>query len=171
MPLNADHIAAQSGAFEPQRQNNFSIEFYGLDGDDKNIFILALKSIDSIPGHENAPVILKYQNEERRVAGPATTTGCTIALHDFVDQETRNAMLRWRRKVYDPATGAMGLAKDYKKEGAVILHAPDGSNERVCRLIGSWPDKDPKGALNMNTTEPVQLDLSISVDKVQWDLA
>ena len=32
MPLNADHIAAEAGDHEPQRQNNFSLEVYGLDG-------------------------------------------------------------------------------------------------------------------------------------------
>jgi hypothetical protein len=168
MGTNADHIAQQAGGFEPQRQNNFSLEILGLTGNDKDLISLALSGISEIPGAENATIEIAYQNEKRYVAGPAVVGPFTLSLVDYVDMGVRDAVLRWRSQVYDPTTGNIGLAKNYKKLGNLILNAPDDSSYRVGQLIGIWPNTDPKGGLDMNSGEKVLMEIPIVVDKVIW---
>jgi len=170
MGMSADHIAQQGGGFEPQRQNNWSLEIVGLTGNDQDLIALALSGVSEIPGAENATVEIAYQNEKRYVAGQAVTGPFTLTLVDYVDQAIRDAIIRWRRQVYDPTTGNIGLAKNYKMTGNLILNAPDDSSYRQGQLLGIWPNKDPGGALDMNSSEKVLIEVPIVVDKVVWAL-
>jgi hypothetical protein len=65
-PQSADHLAAQAGTFEPQRQNNFSIEI-ALDNADKDLIIMGLEGF-SLPAVTNEQIVLNNQNEQRKVA-------------------------------------------------------------------------------------------------------
>jgi hypothetical protein len=91
-----------------------------------------------------------------------------LVLKDFVDADTRGAILRWRKQVYDSATGKIGLAKDYKKLAHVILSGPDGSSERVGKCKGCWPTADPAIELNMEGGDKVLLECPIAIDKIDW---
>lgn len=168
---NADHIAARAGSFEPQRQNNFTIEIYGLPGDDGQIIQLGLASISEIPGAENEIVEIPFQNEKVYVAGKASVAAITLSIRDYVDSQTREALLRWRKEVYDSETGKIGLARDYKKAGAIILTAPDGTEERVFDLQGCFLTNDPKGGLDMSASDQIMMEVTLSIDKVIQPLA
>lgn len=164
------HLAQQQGAFEPQRQNNFSISINGLGEGDAELISLALSSL-SLPNESNEIVELPYGNEVVKVAGQARFDDVTLSVRDFVDRGVRDILVRWRRQVYDPRPeqGAkIGLAKDYKKSASITLHAPDGSQKRVCSLQGVWPSTINHGSLDMATSDVVQIELTLSVDKAYW---
>ncbi len=177
MGLTADHIAGSAGGFEPQRQNNFSLEIHGLPGgdSDRQSIILSLQSLSEIPGSQNATIAIPYQNETRYVAGKATVEAFQMVLRDYVDAETRDAIIRWRRLVYDAgvqgANGRIGLAKEYKKEGYIRLHGPDSdepAGRRIATLVGIWPTHDPKGNPDMSADEQMTFEVTLQVDKVVW---
>ena len=165
-PTSADHIAAQEGSFEPQRQNNFSLEI-PLPNADKDLIVMALEGFD-LPKQGNEVITLQYQNESRKVAGPVTVDQGALHLKDFVDADVRGAILRWRKQVYDPSTGKIGLAKDYKKTCNVILTAPDGSSQRIAQLEGVFPPEDPPNNFTMTSGDKVLMDVPISIDKIKW---
>ncbi len=165
-PMSADHIAAEAGAFEPQRQNNFSVEI-ALGDADKDLLTLAIDGT-AIPTVENEVVEIPFQNEKRKVAGQASVSDITLTIRDYVDADTRGAVLRWRKQVYDSLTGKIGLAKDYKKRGYLILTGPDGESTRTAKLIGCWPSSDVGGALSMGVSDPVMIELTVQVDKLSW---
>jgi len=165
-PQAADHIAAEAGTFEPQRANNFSIEI-PLSGADKDLIIMGLEGF-SLPQQKNETVTLSYQNEQRKVAGQVSVDEATLTMKDFVDVDTRGAVLRWRKQVYDPQTGKIGLAKNYKKTGHVVMTAPDGTSQRVARVIGVWPPADPAIDLKMEGSEKIMMEVPLSVDKIDW---
>jgi hypothetical protein len=166
-PQSASHIAAAGGTFEPQRGNNWSIEI-NL-GKDKDPIIMSLMSLP-LPAESNEEIEIQYQNEKRYVAGQATIDAVSLVVRDYVDADTRAAIMRWRAKVYDPASGKVGLAKDYKKNADIIMTAPDGSSERVCKLYGVWPQMVNSGNLDMSSAEPVTIEVTLRVDKVKWEL-
>jgi hypothetical protein len=165
-PQSADHIAAEAGTFEPQRQNNFSLEI-PLSGTDKDYISMALHGL-TLPQQTNEVGEIEFQNETRKYAGKANVEEGTLILKDFVDVDTLGAVLRWRKQVYDPQTGNIGLAKDYKKTGYAILTGPDGSGERVAKLIGCWPSADPSFDLNMEGSDKILLEVPIQIDKTDW---
>ena len=166
-PQSADHIAAQNGSFEPQRSNNFSVEF-PLGGSDKEIIILGLQSIP-LPNEQNEEIEIPYQNERRYIASRYMVDEASMSIRDAVDVDTRGALLRWRKQVFDPTTGNVGLAKDYKKTGYIKMTAPDGTSERLCTLIGAWPKSLNGGNLDMESSDKVVMEVSIRYDKAIWE--
>lgn len=165
-PQSADHIAQQDGSFEPQRLNNFSIEI-PLDGADRDLIVAGLHGV-KLPAQKNTPQKIEFQNESRKVAGQAEVDDGNISIKDFADQDTLGAILRWRKKVYDPVTGKIGLAKNYKRTCNLILHAPDGSFERIGKLIGVWPIQDPE--FEGKSEDPAKriMEVPLSIDKIDW---
>ena len=167
-PQAADHIAAEAGTFEPQRSNNFSIEV-SLEEADKDLIIMGLQSVP-LPNESNDEIEIQYQNEKRYVAGQYTVDSTTLIVRDFVDQDTRGALMRWRKKVYDPATGQVGLASSYKKTANIVMTAPDGSQQRVCKMRGVWPQAMTGGNLAMDASDQVLVELTLRIDKALWEL-
>lgn len=165
-PTSADHLAAEAGSFEPQRANNFSVEI-ALGESDRDLISMGLDGF-TIPAVSNESIEIHYQNEVRKVAGKASVEDGSLKLKDFVDQDTRGAILRWRKLVYDQATGKIGLAKNYKKTVNVVMTAPDGTSVRVAKLKGVYPSADPATDLAMEGSDKVLMEVPLSVDKVDW---
>lgn len=165
-PQSANHIAAEAGSLEPQRQNNFSVEI-PLDGNDGDLVVMALHGF-TLPQQVNEVIEIEYQNEKRKVAGRASAEEGSLTLKDFVDTDVRGAILRWRKQVYDPQTGNIGLAADYKKSLDVVMHGPNGENTRVCKLIGCWPSADPSVELTMDGSDKIMMEVPIQIDKIDW---
>lgn len=164
------HLAQQQGAFEPQRQNNFSITISGLGEGDAELISLAIASMD-LPNESNEIIELPWGNEVVKVAGQARTDDVPLTVRDFVDRNVRDILVRWRRQVYDPRPdqgGRIGLARDYKKSATITLHGPDGTSKRVCALVGVWPSALNPGSLDMSASDVVQIELTLSVDKSYW---
>jgi hypothetical protein len=161
--MSAAHLAPQGGGFEPQRSNNFEIQLYGVPGQD--LLVLSTSAFTPSTGKNN-PIDLGYLNEKIKVAGQGTWDDAQLTVRDFVDQQTYASLMAWRKMVQDPATGFIGFASTYKKQGDVILLAPDGSVERKFKLVGVWPI-DVKGAsLSMDTAAAYTVTVTLSVDKV-----
>jgi len=165
MPQNADHIAAEAGTFEPQRQNNFTVEI--PLGNDKEYISLSCQAIP-LPVESNDEVEIQYQNEKRYVAGQATFDATSFTVRDYVDVDTRGAIMRWRHQVYNPATGAIGLASNYKKTVWIVMEGPDGATTRVCKLTGCWPQAVNGGTLDMSASDQVQIEVTLRFDKPIW---
>jgi hypothetical protein len=165
-PQAADHIAAAGGAFEPQRQNNFSVEI-PLGGVDRDLIIMGLHGF-TIPTQQNEVIEVPYQNEVRKVAGHVTVDAGNLSLYDFVDSDVYGAILRWRNKVYQAKTGKIGFAADYKLTLNVVMTAPDGSESRVAKLVGSWPMADPPREFSADASDKMLLEIPLSVDKIDW---
>lgn len=165
-PQSANHLAAEAGTFEPQRQNNFSCEV-ALDDADRDLIIMGLEECP-LPNEENEEVELNYQNMRVYVAGKFMVDETTIVLKDFVDQDTRGALLRWRQLVMNKATGQVGLAANYKKTMNIVMTGPDGSSVRVCKLKGAWPRRLEGGNLDMKTGEMVLMTVTIRFDVSDW---
>lgn len=166
-PQDARHIANAAGDFAPQHQNSFLVEIAGLQGDDKDLIVLSLHSF-AIPTEGNNIVEIPYGNTTIKVAGKALFEDAPLVVKDFVDRETRNALIRWRRQVSDSRTGNVGLPSAYKKTVDVLLEATDGSNIRICRLYGAWPSNLEGGELDMASDEQVLMTMTITIDRHEW---
>ena len=138
--LSSNHIGNMAGGFEPQRANHFIFECVPPGGSSNEAQIIRLAVETGFgPNESNEEIEIPYLNDKRYVAGSARFETGELTLRDFVDEAVANIIYNWRRKIYDPATGRIGLARQYKTVANIILFAPDGTYERVWELHGVWP--------------------------------
>ena len=161
--FNADHIAAQSGGFEPQRLNHFTIQFAGLGSAD--VIESSLLNFQ-MPTSEIQEVVIPYGNEDRKVAGKATVSEMSLTIVDYVDKDTWGAFNEWKNQVYNARSGEIGWAKDYKREGTVTLYGPKGEKTRRWKCIGCWPRSITPEQFTQESAERNNLTVALSCDKV-----
>ncbi len=153
--LRAAHLSEN---FEPQRKFDFQIDF----GDD----VLRLSvSKTTLPTETNEEIELAYGNEKVWIAGQTTYEASTLELRDTIDAGTADALMAWRRDVYDPDTGNIGRASTYKRTASLFLLASDGSTYREWQLIGCWPQSVKAGDLDMTDNNVVLIEATIRYDR------
>lgn len=162
--LSANHLAPSKGFFEPQRSYNWSLEI-ALDNAGDQILIMQGLEAFSAPNESSEEIPLHYGNETRWVSGKASFAAPELTLKDFVDQGVANAVIKWRREVYNAETGSVGLARNYKKSADLTLMAPDQSSVRIWKLKGIWPTAVHYGDLNMTSSSNVLIRVSLRYDR------
>jgi hypothetical protein len=160
--LVADHVGSQH--WEPQRVNNAILHFSDLPGDED--LTLALSSFP-LPKVTNGIIEVGYVNEKRKFAGLPTFDDLSVIYKDYVDKNTANILLRWRRLVYDPVTGVIGLKSQYAKDGWVELFAPNGEHSRFFDIIGAWPSGYDPGDIDLAGEDTVNITLTLTIDKAR----
>jgi len=162
--LTADFLAGATAGFEPMRTNNFALEIAGLPGEGTNNLRLALETIN-LPTESNDEVELHYLNERRYVAGKVMFEGGSLTVKDFVTENVMKSVVQWRQQVYDPETGKIFAASNYKKAADLLVFGPDGQNERKWRLIGLWPQNANYGSLDMSNADLLRIEITLRYDK------
>lgn len=172
--VTASHLASQDeGGFEPQRVNNFAVQFDGLPSpaDRDDIIMSLVSAFIPVVGNEDIP--LPYGNEVVYVAGRAIPEGGQLVVRDFVDRTIAAGFLAWRNKVYDPSSGRIGLSSDYKKTAHVLLFGPNSrddapESQRQWDVYGIWPTRVnfAGGGLSMEGSGVVQIAVDLRFDKV-----
>jgi len=165
--LTAMHIGQASGAYEPQRKNAFSFEVDVPYAGGKELIRLSLAKA-FVPEYISETFAINFLNEQVQFAGKPTNIGeGVIELHDYVDQNVRNAILSWYYLVYNPTNGAVGLAKTYKRDAYILMFGPDGSNTRLWQLKGAFPSKvnAASGGLDYKENDASMISVTIKYDK------
>lgn len=164
MFLSANHLAPAKGFFCPQLQSNFSLEIALDDAGDQMLIMQGLESFDA-PTESSQEITLDYANEQRFVAGKTQYHTSELKLKDFVDMGVANAVIKWRRQVYNPESGSVGLPRDYKKSADLTLSAPNGSAIRIWKLFGVWPQSVHYGTLSMTSNDKVLISVTLRYDR------
>jgi len=165
MPVNmtAGHLGAPAGGFEPQRTFNWVLILPGTR--DPELIRLSVESV-ALPSIGTAQIHLRYMNEDIKVSGGASVDANSITVRDFVDRQTFAVLNAWMNEVHDPATGNIGYASDYKKQGTLQLVDPKGEVKRQIIAKGVWPSKLTASNLDYNNDSGVvKISLQLSVDK------
>jgi|WetSurSiteA1Bulk_404760.scaffolds.fasta_scaffold00002_96 hypothetical protein len=193
----ATNLAQQNTGFEPQRQHNWAIEipFAGLSAGSGALIGLLSRAIGIDLGHSgmdnivlslasgflprgaNEEVPIPYGNETVYVAGKATWDAGALVIRDWVDVDVMGALVAWRSAVYNPATGQIGLARNYKLDCDVLLFGPNSVDSvfsdygatylRKWTLVGCWPVSINPAAngLDMANSNQVMIEMALRYDK------
>lgn len=154
----------QGGGYEPQRKSNFVAIIYGVaDGD----IALQLKDID-VPQLGVVKKGIKYFNQTSHYAGSVEPPAdWNLNYTDYIDRRGWEQLSAWYKLVFDPATGAIGRAAAYKKQGEIVLLGPDGSQVRKFALKGIMPlTLKCDGFDNEDDGSPQMIQLVCSVDLI-----
>lgn len=148
-----------TGNFEPQRVYNFSLSIDGL-----NDTVFALESM-SLPTKMVSEIELNFLNTRRYVAGRASFESIPVIVKDTVNGSTAAEIDAWHRSVFDPVTGGIGLAGNYKKNATIMLFSPEGSVERSWTLEGCFPTAVNFGSLTYDSDDVVRIDMQLRYDR------
>jgi hypothetical protein len=109
---------------------------------------------------------IPYANENRKVAGRVTRDNITVVFNDWVNRSVYDTLKAWHQLVFDPETGAIGYAKDYKSTGTLINMGPDLSPVRSIMVHGIWPSKVTANDLDQAGNDQVQVTVDFVIDKI-----
>lgn len=172
-----DTLLHAGGSFEPQRKSNFALVVY--DVGDIDSLVLSLKSTN-VPEVSMAQGGIKFFNETMRYAGSVSPfADGNLMYNDYIDRKTLAALSAWMKQVWNPANGAIGWARDYKKTADIMLLPPGMPGNvpgavfsnpyqgRVWHLEGVWPKTLKSDDLDHSDegTSPSLINLVLSVDR------
>ena len=168
--LNASFMSTTS-KYEVQRTNNFRVVFDDLDGIANGASDIIELACDTagLPTTTNDPIELDYGNSNIKVAGKATVDDVSITVKDFIEPDVELILWKWRMKVYNPATGKVGWAKNYKRTARIIQYGPNGEVTRGWKLEGVWPTSLDLGDLDYSSGDKKQITMNLSVDTAYID--
>lgn len=161
MPLDFMHADALNDK-EPQRVNNILLYITGID--DSDLFTLAVESFP-VPKVNNGIIELSHLNEKRKYAGLPVFEDLAVVCKDLIEVNVARSISQWRRQVYDPATGKIGFARNYKKSGYVEMYGPDGSGGRRFDIYGVWPSAFDPGDADKAGEDFLRINLTLTIDK------
>nr|DAQ48037.1 MAG TPA: Baseplate wedge protein [Bacteriophage sp.] len=166
--LNAAFMSNDS-TYEVQRTNNFRF-VVSLDEFTNNstmssgdIIELACDSA-GLPTTSNDAIELDYGNSNVKVAGKSTTDDISVAVKDFIEPDVENILWQWRMKVYNPETGKVGWAVNYKKDCMIVQYGPNGEVLRKWKCEGCWPTTLDLGDMDYSSGDKKQITMTLSVD-------
>ena len=112
---------------------------------------------------------INYFNQTIKVAGRTTFETTTMILRDAISYDTEAKFLNWRKKVYDPETGKMGVAADYKIKATVKEFTPNGEEYRSWKIVGCWPSGIDYGEMTYDDGGEKQLSVTLCYDYAYRD--
>lgn len=151
--------------YEVQRTNNFRFVInLQKEGDGTGNLIELACDTTGLPNISNEPIELEYGNSNVKVAGKATTDDVSVAVKDFIEADVEKILWNWRMEVYNPETGKVGWATNYKKQASVVQYGPNGECLRTWKLIGVWPTSLDLGDMDYSSGDKKQITMNLSVD-------
>lgn len=159
--LNAGFMSVAS-TYEVQRTNNFRIIFDGTI--DPNAYIELACTSTGLPTISNEPIELAHGNSSVKVAGKASVDDISVTVKDFIESDIEKILWDWRLKVYNPETGKVGWASNYKKDATIVQYGPNGEHLRKWQLKGVWPQSLDLGELSYEDSSAKAVTMNLSVD-------
>jgi hypothetical protein len=159
--VTAKHLAEMRGSYEPQRSFDWLIEFE-IPG--RDVITMTIEQ-GFTPTEMNEVIELPYGNETQYVAGKARWEFGQLSIRDMVDKDVAKYIDEWRRQVYDPKTGDIKFAREYKSQGNIILLDPSGGSQRMFKVIGLWPQQVSFGDLDYSNSDIVRIQVVVAFDR------
>lgn len=172
--LGAHHMVGKD-IYEPQRTNNFEIQFPALAeqvtqsatggmqfSDVGNKITLSVKSVGDLSQSIDA-ITVGYGNNAIKFAGKPTLNNISIGINDFIGMDTERILEAWSSLVYNKYTQEVGRASIYKTDAYLLEYAPDGTNVKVWKLEGCWPGTITYGGFSQDggSTREITMDLHV----------
>jgi len=156
---------AEQSIKEPKRQNRFILKFDSVPGGDPEALALDLLSA-SRPSISFNSTVINRLNEQFKFAANPTWDQIACVFYDYDKGKDSSAQIlwNWARSVYDPVTGAMGFAVQYKTNATLVILSPDGSIAETWDLFGCYPDNVTYNEVTYGGYEALQANMTLNFD-------
>ncbi len=142
--------------FEPKLQNRFIMEIDGIPS-------FMIRSANR-PKIESEVVELDHINLKRKIKGKSNWTDITITMYDPIVPSGAQSVMEWIRTSHESITGRDGYADFYKKNIDFYALGPVGDKVEQWKLVGAFISNAEFGDFNWNTSDPVEITLTITYD-------
>ena len=142
--------------FEPKLQNRFIMEIDGIPS-------FMIRSANR-PKIESEVVELDHINLKRKIKGKSNWTDITITMYDPIVPSGAQSVMEWVRTSHESITGRDGYADFYKKNIDFYALGPVGDKVEQWKLVGAFISNAEFGDFNWNTSDPVEITLTITYD-------
>lgn len=158
--------------YEIQRTNNFYviIDDVGDGLDDGQNLTLSVQSM-SLPEVSNEEIPVRFGNMDVKFAGQGSVGQASLVLRDLITIDTEKVLYKWRQKVHNLETDAIGWSTDYKKTGRLVTMGPDGTFTRTWELEGIWPTSLELGEFSYEDNSVRTFTMNLSVDRAYRSLS
>jgi len=159
---------AEQSIKEPKRQNRFILKFDSIPAADSSApenLALDILSASRPSLNFNFDTISRL-NEQFKFAANPTWEDITCTFYDF-DRGANSAsqiLWKWARAIYDPVTGAMGAAIQYKTNATLVILSPDGSIAETWDLFGCFPSSLSFNEVTYGGADALQVEMTLSFD-------
>ena len=160
--------------WEPISPSLFELTLFTPNGDDTALLLDHVRSIGGLDLLNPAIEAIGQKSKfaDRSFAGMPTQTYTDLTvlfslnLNDANENFIYNSMRNWYKLQYDPATGEMGLKKDYTGSGIIVLYNRAGQIFRKVTVKDIFPTGNPAfmDELNYDTNEPAELTMVFRCD-------
>jgi len=147
---------------EPVRGNAWILSLSGVDNFDE--LGLYCKSF-TMPAYSSSPVEINHFNEKTKIAGAIDLAAVSVEINDILEPNLVEALYWWWTKIYDPITGEVGYASEYKKDGYISQFDSRGKPVRAYNLYGLWPTGFNPGSLDYTSFDPIPVSMELSCDR------
>ena len=148
--------------FQIQRKNHFEITF---DSSMVNSGLSFLVTSFGLPKESTDTFKANFWNDSVNLPGKTNFETSQLVIRDAINYDTEKKFLGWRLRVYNPKTGKVGYAEDFKSNAIVKEYSPSGDVVRTWQLIGCWPSSVEYGELNYEDSGEKQISVTIMYDK------
>lgn len=150
---------------EVLRKCHYEVDIEGIDT------LLTAQDV-TLPRYELEAVEVYHYNDRVKVASRPNVGDVRLDLLDTVSPDIVGELWAWFNQVYNPATGDMGYASDYKKQGKIYLYDANKVLIRTWSMEGIWPKNSPTPDESYQYTagqEIVKISMTLSVDRCVMD--
>lgn len=148
--------------YQIQRKNHFEVTF---DGTYINPGLSFLVTSFSLPKESTETFKANYWNDSVNLTGRTSFSEAQLVIKDAINFDTEKEFLQWRLRVYNPKTGKVGYAEDFKCGATVKEFSPSGDKVREWTLVGCFPSAVEYGDLTYEDAGEKQISVTIMYDK------
>jgi hypothetical protein len=159
---------SNSALLEPKRANRWVVSFDkipgGLTGAEDALTFAAFSGArpNITFGEGNVDRI----NEKWNFAGKPTWTPIQFAFYDFLagSFSAGDILNSWRKQIYNPITGQMGYAIEYKTHATVGMLDPKGTVKQAWHIFYAYPNNVDFDTLTYGGEDILKVTTSIKYD-------
>jgi len=145
-----------------RKTNNFIVHIEDITSDGNSLDLVIQQAF--LPQVSLNVLEFRHGNDAKKLAGVATFNSGTITILDTLSRAEFDVLMDWFYQTYDPETGAVGLASEYKKEGFITEFASDGRYQRRWEVKGMFISEFNPGALDAAGSDMKQISMTIQID-------
>ena len=145
-----------------RKVNNFIVHIEDVTEDGNSLDLVIQQAF--LPQVSLQALEFRHGNDAKKLAGVASFQSGSMTILDTLSRAEYDALVDWFYDTYNPETGAIGLASEYKKSGYITEFAADGRYQRRWTVEGMFISDLQLGTLDAAGSDMKQVQLTIQID-------